>query len=160
MKRSRFSEEQIIGILRQAEAGVGVVDLCRQHGISDATFYKWRAKHGGMDVSDAKRLCASLRRRTPDSRRWWPSRRWTFPSSRMSCQKTFEAGVLQGGRAVCPDGVHCFPAAGLCDAWRQPQHCPASSPTGSGCSPASTPAGTGRGTTTLRRSTAAYFITA
>lgn len=56
MKRARFSEEQIIGILRQAEAGVRVVDLCRQHGISDATFYKWRSKFGGMSVPDAKRL--------------------------------------------------------------------------------------------------------
>ncbi len=56
MKRSRFSEEHIIGILRQAEAGMRVVDLCRRHGISDATFYKWRPKYGGMDVSDAMRL--------------------------------------------------------------------------------------------------------
>ena len=56
MKRSRFTEEQIIGTLRQAVAGVRVVDFCRQHGISDATFYKWRSKFGGMNISDAKRL--------------------------------------------------------------------------------------------------------
>lgn len=58
MKRSRFTEQQIIGILREHQAGAKAVDLCRKHGVSDATFYKWRSKYGGMDVSDAKRLKA------------------------------------------------------------------------------------------------------
>jgi putative transposase len=58
MKRSRFTDDQIIGILREHEAGLSAAELCRKHGISDATFYKWRAKYGGMDVSDAKRLKA------------------------------------------------------------------------------------------------------
>lgn len=58
MKRSRFSEEQIIGVLKEHEAGVKTSDLCRKHGISEATFYNWKAKFGGMDVSEAKRLKA------------------------------------------------------------------------------------------------------
>lgn len=58
MKRSRFSEEQIIGILREHQAGAKTADLCRKHGISDATFYKWRSRFGGMEVSDAKKLRA------------------------------------------------------------------------------------------------------
>ena len=58
MKRSRFSEEQIIGILKEHEAGVSVAELCRKHGVSDASIYKWKAKFGGMEVSEAKRLRA------------------------------------------------------------------------------------------------------
>ena len=58
MKRSKFTEEQIIGILREQEAGAKTAELCRRHGISSATFYAWKAKFGGMDVSDAKRLKA------------------------------------------------------------------------------------------------------
>ena len=56
MKKSRFSEEQIIGILVEQESGMKVSELCRKHGMSDATFYKWKSKFGGMDVSEAKRL--------------------------------------------------------------------------------------------------------
>jgi putative transposase len=56
MKRSRFTEDQIIGMLKEHEAGVSEADLCRKHGVSDATVYKWKPKYGGMDVSEAKRL--------------------------------------------------------------------------------------------------------
>ena len=58
MKRSRFTEEQIIGILQEQEAGMKTADVCRKHGISEATFYKYKAKFGGMDVSDARKLKA------------------------------------------------------------------------------------------------------
>lgn len=58
VQRSRFSEEQIIAILKEQEAGVPVSELCRKHGVSDASIYKWKAKYGGMDVSEAKRLKA------------------------------------------------------------------------------------------------------
>lgn len=56
MKRKRFTEEQIIGVLKQAEAGAKTADLCRQAGITEQTFYRWKAKYGGLKVSEAKRL--------------------------------------------------------------------------------------------------------
>ena len=56
MKRSRFSEEQIIAVLKEQEAGMPTADVCRRHGISSATFYKWKSKYGGLEVSDARRL--------------------------------------------------------------------------------------------------------
>ena len=58
MRKGRFSEEQIIKVLKDHQAGIPVVELCRKHGISDATFYTWRSKYGGMEVSDARKLKA------------------------------------------------------------------------------------------------------
>jgi putative transposase len=58
MKRSSFSQEEIIGILKEHQAGLGAAEVCRKHGISDVTFYKWRSKYGGMEVCEAKRLMA------------------------------------------------------------------------------------------------------
>ena len=68
MKKSRFTDSQILAVLKQSEAGVAVPELCREHGISTATFYKWRSKFGGMDVSEARRL-KELERENTDLKR-------------------------------------------------------------------------------------------
>lgn len=70
MKKSRYSDNQILSILKQSEAGTPVPELCREHGMSSATFYKWRAKYGGMDASLMKYM--TLRQRTGDLRRCMP----------------------------------------------------------------------------------------
>jgi putative transposase len=78
MKKQRFTEEQIIGVLKEQEAGVKAADLCRKHGISEARFYSWKAKYGGMEVSEAKRLKA-LEDENAKLKKCWPSRCWMLP---------------------------------------------------------------------------------
>ena len=66
MRKSRYSEAQIIRVLRQVESGQKVKDVIREHGISEQTYYRWKSKHGGMEVSEARRLRARSKRRTGD----------------------------------------------------------------------------------------------
>ncbi len=72
MRKSRLSEEQIIGVLRAVESGQKVADVCREHGIAQGTYFRWKAKFGGVEVSEARRLRSS-RRRIGDSSTRWPS---------------------------------------------------------------------------------------
>ena len=68
MKKSRYTESQIIGVLKEVDAGMKVEEVCRQHGISSATYYNWKSKYGGMEASDVKRL-KSLKNKTPSLKR-------------------------------------------------------------------------------------------
>jgi len=81
MRKSRFTEQQIIGFLKQAESGLSVKDVCRQGGFSEPTFYKWRAKYGGMEADEARRL-KDLEVENAASRSCWPRRTSIWRRSR------------------------------------------------------------------------------
>jgi putative transposase len=112
MKRSRFTGEQIIAFLRQAKAGVRVVDLCRQNGISDATIYKWRSKFGGMNISDVKRLC-QLADENARLKRLVGEQALDIVVLKDVLSKTFEARSQQGSRALHSYWAWLLCAAGL-----------------------------------------------
>ena len=92
MKRTRFTEEQIIGVLKEHEAGAKTGDLARKHGVSEATLYNWKAKYGGMDVSEAKRLKRELRGRERQTEE-------AFGRADVGCRRASRASVKKMGRA-------------------------------------------------------------
>jgi len=112
MKRSRFTEEQIIAVLREQEAGISTAEVCRKHGISTATFYAWKAKFGGMDVSEAKRLKsledenAKLKRLLADAMldvstlREMLGKNWTVLSTRLAVTLKAGSAGSSGSRAL------------------------------------------------------------
>ena len=87
MKRAGFTEDQIIGVLKEHEAGAKTADLARKHSVSEATLYNWKAKYGGMDVSEAKRLKQLEDENAKLKKFFWPSRCWMPPRFASFCQK-------------------------------------------------------------------------
>src|SRR4051812_8408230 len=106
MKRSKFSDEQILAIVKEGEAGRKVADLCRAYGIVEQTYYRWKAKYGGMELSELQRL-KQVEDETGGSNTSWPSKRSTSRRSRRSSQKSGRAhrsarGGSSAGRWISP----------------------------------------------------------
>ncbi|KIN61779.1 Mobile element protein [Sulfitobacter noctilucae] len=112
MKRSRFTEEQIIGILKEHQAGLGAKELCRKHGLSDATFFKWRAKFGGMEVSDAKKL-KGLEAENAKLKKLLAEQMMDVSTLKEMLGKTSEACCAAACRGLCHDTEGIPSAAGL-----------------------------------------------
>jgi putative transposase len=119
MKRSRFSEEQIFGILKEHQAGLGAKELCRKHGVSNATFYKWRSKYGGMEVSDAKKLKA-LEAENAKLKKLLAEQMMDVSTLKEMLGKTFEARFTQKRRDLGHDREAIQSEARLCVGWDRP----------------------------------------
>ena len=109
MKRARFSEEQIVGILKEHEAGRKVAELARERGVSEATLYGWKSKYGGMEVGEAQRL-RSLEDENRRLKHLVADLSLDKEALKPSCEKTGGACRLKGGRGVC-DGAVCHERA-------------------------------------------------
>jgi len=112
MKRNRFNEEQIIGILREQENGLGTADVCRKQGISSATFYKWKAKYGGLQVSDARRL-KTLEDENAKLKRLLAEAMLDNAILKDVAAKNGDARRQAGGGGACLCGARGEPAAGV-----------------------------------------------
>jgi putative transposase len=112
MKRSRFTEEQIIAVLREQEAGVSTAEVCRKHGVSSATFYKWKSKFGGLEVSEAKRLRA-LEDENGRLKRMLADAMLDNAALKDLLEKSGDAGRATGGGGVSAPGLRDERAAGL-----------------------------------------------
>lgn len=120
MKRSRFSEEQIIGVLKEHQAGMSAVDLCRKHGISDATFYKWRSKYGGMEVSDARKLRA-LEAENAKLKKLLAESVMDVSTLKEMLGKTSDARFEEGCRELGNDRQKLLPTPGVLSGWVGPE---------------------------------------
>ena len=112
MKRKRFTEEQIIAVLREQEAGVATAEVCRKHGVSSATFYKWKAKFGGLEASDAKRL-RGLEDENGRLKRMLAETMLDNAALKDLLGKSGDARRATGGGAVSAPGLRDERAAGL-----------------------------------------------
>ena len=112
MKRSRFSEEQIIGVLKEHEAGMATAEVCRRHGISPATFYKWKSKFGGMEVSEAKRLRA-LEDENAKLKKLLAEAMLDIAVLKDITEKSGDARRKAGCGSACPGCVRAERAAGM-----------------------------------------------
>lgn len=120
MKRSRFNEEQIIAILKEQEAGMATAEVCRRHGISSATFYKWKSKFGGLDVSEARRL-RSLEEENSRLKKLLAEAMLDNAVLKDLASKNGNARRQAGSRRPCPRASRGERASGVCTGWCEPQ---------------------------------------